>query len=86
MAKIANEESHLPDKKEYSQEEINSIDVYYCADCLSLRIRSTEEDLFFCDHCFCTNIERTNIKEWEKLYIERYKHSYLTKKITKHGK
>lgn len=85
MAIITNEESHLPDKKEYSQEEINSIDVYYCADCLSLRIRSTDDELFFCDSCFCTNIERANIKGWEKLYQERYKRPYLIKKFNKHG-
>lgn len=86
MATITNEESHLPDKKEYSQEEINSIDVYYCADCLSLRIRSTDDELFFCDSCFCTNIEKTNIKEWEKLYQGRYKRSYLIKKFNRHGR
>jgi len=86
MTKIANEESHLPDKKEYSQEEINSIDVYYCADCLSLRIRSTEEDLYFCDSCCSADIERANIQEWDKLYQARYGHSYLTKKQTKHGR
>lgn len=80
MSKVVDEESHLVEKENYSPEEIDSIDVFYCTDCLSLKVRSTEDKLCFCDDCFCTNIERINIKEWEKLYLLRYGHSYLNSK------
>lgn len=61
------EESHLPDKEKYTLEEIDSIDVFWCKDCLSLRIRRLNEDtnICYCDECFSTEIKQGNIKEWQ---------------------
>lgn len=80
MARTTNEESHLPDKQEYTKDEIDTIDALYCTDCLSLRIMATDDDLCFCDDCFCTDIAKTNIKEWETLYQNRYGHPYVNQK------
>ena len=39
--------------------------VYYCKHCLSLKIRSAEEQ-DYCDDCGSTNIEEASIFEWLK--------------------
>lgn len=65
----------------YNKEVYNSIPVYYCKQCLSLRIRSIEgmKDTDFCDECNSTNIETTDIHTWENLYTARYGHKFLDK-------
>ena len=80
MSKIINEESHLEEKDSYSKEEINSIPVFFCADCLSLEVRRYTEGQSYCDKCYCTNIETDSIEQWKLLYKERYGHSFITKK------
>lgn len=37
------------------------------------------EDSDYCDDCGSTNIEQISIKEWEKLYEQKYGYSYLEK-------
>ena len=65
-------------------EEIDKINynedlVYYCRDCLSLRIGfiSSLEDSEYCDKCGSTDIATASIEEWEAMYIEKYGHKYL---------
>lgn len=65
-------------------EEIDKINynedvVYYCRDCLSLRIEfiSLLEDSEYCDKCGSTDIATASIEEWEAMYIEKYGHKYL---------
>lgn len=67
-----------------SKEQYNNEPVFYCTDCLSLKIRTVAEgsDLDFCDECGATNIAQTSIEEWEKMYKERYGFDYLTNKLT----
>lgn len=64
------------------KDEYNKEPVYYCAKCLSLRIRDipymTESE--YCDECGSTNIEQTLIHEWEQMYEKKYGHKFLNKK------
>lgn len=59
-----------------SKEDYNNEPVYYCTQCLSLRIR-TLEDTEYCDKCGSTNIEQTHIREWEHMYAKKYSGNYL---------
>lgn len=63
----------------YSKDVYDAIPVYYCKQCLSLRIMDVPgiEDTDFCDNCNSTNIEQTDIQTWERLYQERYGRKYL---------
>lgn len=45
----------------------DGIPVYYCKDCLSLRIRNTSEDgtgVDYCDECGSANVGQALIAEW----------------------
>lgn len=66
----------LPENFEY-----DSIPVYYCTQCLSLRILGVQgsKDMNFCDECNSTNIAQANIFEWEKLYQQKYGYKFLNK-------
>lgn len=57
----------------------NSEPVFYCKNCLSLKVRDIPnvEDSDYCDECGSTDIEKNSIEEWEKLYENRYGHKYL---------
>lgn len=35
------------------------------------------EDSEYCDDCGSTDIATSHIEEWEKLYINKYGHSFL---------
>lgn len=58
-------------KAEYNEEE-----VYYCLNCLSLRVVNIS-DLDYCDKCGSIDIRHCNIKEWEEKYIKKYGHKYI---------
>lgn len=60
----------------------NSIPVYYCTQCLSLRIMGVQgvATTEFCDNCNSTSISQANIFDWEKLYEEKYGFNYLNGK------
>lgn len=66
-----------------SKEEYNKEPVYYCKDCLSLRIKTVPlvSGLDYCDSCSSTQIEQTTIEEWQRLYKERYGIDYLNNTI-----
>jgi hypothetical protein len=59
-----------------SKEDYNNEPVYYCSDCLSLRIRDID-GVNYCDKCSSTNIEQTHIQEWEQMYNRKYYGNYL---------
>lgn len=65
-------------KKQYNDEP-----VFYCKNCLSLKIKTVivDSDLDFCDECGSTDIEQSHIEDWEKKHKERYGFNYLTKTI-----
>ena len=67
--------------------------VYYCADCLSLKVKNINgsiesdevRDTDFCDECGSTNIKKASISEWNELYKEKYGHYYLEENDRKNG-
>lgn len=61
------EEAHLPNKEQYSEEELNSIHVFWCSKCLSLNIRrlNLTTNTSYCDNCCDVNIVEGSLKEWE---------------------
>lgn len=60
-----------------TKEDYNNEPVYYCSNCLSLKILSLSEHIDFCDECGSTEINTTSIYEWEELYKNKYKKPYL---------
>lgn len=68
-------------KIRYAKEIYNAIPVYYCRQCLSLKIRYIPgiTDTDYCDECNSTDIQQTTIDEWEKLYESRYGYKFLNK-------
>lgn len=65
-----------------SKEEYNAIPVFYCQNCLSLKIRNVAhvENSEYCDECSSTDVRTANIYEWEKLYVAKYGHKFLENK------
>ena len=59
--------------------EYNKEPIFYCKNCLSLKIRHIPniQDTEYCDDCGSTNIEKTSIQEWEKIYVDKFGHNYL---------
>ena len=73
--------SNSPTKTErLPKEEYNNVPVYYCKDCLSLRVMSVPgiDDAEFCDECNSTNIGQCSIEEWRELFKKRHGFDYLT--------
>lgn len=68
-----------------TKEQYNDEPVFYCKDCLSLKVKTVAEglDLDFCDECGSTNIATAHIEEWKALYRERYGFDYLTNKLAR---
>lgn len=72
--------NNLPIKSEQSaKEDYDKIPVYYCKECLSLRVMRVAgiEEACYCDDCGCTDIETINIKEWQNLYNSKHGFNYL---------
>ena len=63
--------------RELVNPEYNDDPVHYCKRCLSLNIRVDDEGEEFCEDCTSTNIAKTNIFKWEKLYKEKYGLNFL---------
>lgn len=61
--------------------EYNSEPVFYCKNCLSLKIRIVPglKDAEFCDECNSVNIGQCSIDEWRTLYKDKYGFDYLDK-------
>lgn len=73
-------------------EEIRSMDsstnyndepVFYCKNCLSLKVKTVASglNLDYCDDCGSTDIVETHIDTWQNMYRERYGFDYLTNKL-----
>ncbi len=54
-----------------SKDDYNNIPIYYCTKCLSLAIR-IEGDFNYCDSCGNTEVQESNIKDWEEIYKNKY--------------
>lgn len=60
------------------QENFDQEPVAYCAKCYSLNIIHEEViDSDCCGECGCSDIRTTSIDEWEKMYVNRYKHKFV---------
>lgn len=61
------------------QEDYNTLPVFYCQNCLSLKIRSVAHinNSEYCDECSSTDIRTALIDEWDKLYVAKYGHKFL---------
>jgi hypothetical protein len=61
--------------------EYNSEPIFYCKNCLSLKIRVVPglEDGEFCDECNSTNIGQCSIDEWRAMYKARHGFDFLDK-------
>lgn len=57
----------------HDKEEYNSIPVYYCKDCGSLRILVLDEDDDYCDACGSTTIGKASIEAWIDLQQRVYR-------------
>lgn len=59
----------------------NSEPVFYCRNCLSLKIRAVPglKDAEFCDECNSTNVGQCSIYEWKAMYKAKYGFDYLDK-------
>ena len=58
----------------------NDEPVYYCANCLSLGIKSLEySKICECSVCHSTVIKKSSIYEWEQKYRELYNNEFLNK-------
>ena len=71
------------DYREESNVDYNAIPVFYCKHCLSLNIKTVDESidaeyLDFCANCGSTEIEKTDIHTWEKMYEQKYGKNFLT--------
>jgi hypothetical protein len=69
------------DHSKEENQKYNDEPVFYCKNCLSLRIRfiPVMQDSDYCDECGCTDIKEAKVEDWEKLYIEKYGHKYIEK-------
>lgn len=64
-----------------SKQEYNEEPVFYCKNCLSLKIKTVQVDsnLDYCDECGSTDIAQTSIEEWRGIYKNRYGTDFLNK-------
>lgn len=59
-------------------EEYNDEPVFYCTECLSLKIKDGD-GVDYCDECGSASIEKTSIAEWEEMYKKKYERKFLKK-------
>lgn len=59
------------------KEDYNEEPVFYCTECLSLKIRSID-DIDYCDECSSTSIEQIDIYTWENLYQNMYGNKFIS--------
>ena len=57
--------------------------VFYCRHCLSLKVKSMDEEhdtefLDYCDDCGSTDIGQAYIHDWEDMYRKKYGKDFLT--------
>lgn len=53
--------------------------VYFCKYCLSLDIRTMDDEYDYCNQCGSTAVESTDIVHWDELYKLRYGKHLLAK-------
>lgn len=68
-------------RERMSNTDNNNEPVFYCKDCLSLKIRDVEhiDDSEYCDECGSTDIGTASIEEWDAMYVAKYGHHFTEK-------
>lgn len=56
----------------------NSIPVYYCEHCLSLKVKC-DAPIDYCDKCSSTDISHCSIDEYDRIYEKRFGEKYFNK-------
>ena len=71
----------LKDIKVEKNPQYNSEPVYYCKNCLSLKVRGVgdSDEFNYCDDCGNTIILQCDIKEWEEMFEKKYGYKFLDK-------
>lgn len=64
----------MEEVKEYNEEP-----VFYCKNCLSLKI--INDDIDYCDVCGSTDTSKASIEQWQELYKKRYGRRYINLKF-----
>lgn len=68
----------MPEQEKHN--DYDSEPVFYCAVCLSLKIKHEDAiDSDCCGECGSTNIAEATLDEWEKQYEKKYGHKYAEK-------
>lgn len=67
------------------KEECNSIPVYYCKDCGSLKVLIIDDDYDYCDICGSTSTGKASIEAWIDLQ-ERIYRSVRPIKYNRYGR
>lgn len=62
--------------KQYKLKVYNEQPVYYCRQCLSLRIMGLP-NMNYCDSCGSTDVDSCNISMWENMYESKHGIKYL---------
>ena len=62
----------------------NKEPVYFCKDCLSLKVMELGGEEY-CEKCGSSDIGKTDIYTWQKLYQEKYKKKFIKEKINGEG-
>ena len=65
---------HKEKQTDYNQEP-----VFFCKNCLSLKIRNVVglENSDYCDECGSTEIGQASIEDWQEMYKSKYGHYFL---------
>ncbi len=58
-------------------EEYNSEPIYFCKECLSLKIMNLGGDQGFCDSCGCMDNDTCSIDEWNEMFEKKYNHKFI---------
>lgn len=67
-------------KEDEKYDDYNSEPVEYCARCYSLKIKREDSiDADCCMDCGSTEMAFTDIRTWERLYANRYGHTFIQK-------
>lgn len=64
-------------EKDRLLEEYNSEPVYYCKECLSLKIMNLSDEQCFCDACGGMDIDSCGIDEWKQMFEQKYHHKFI---------
>lgn len=70
-------------ENQIKEDDYNEEPVFYCAQCLSLKIKGIpgDSDMNYCDECNSIDIRKANIEDWEAMYKKKYGYKFLERQI-----